>query len=87
MKNPQILLFDEITASLDSQSERILHQAIEDVMRNRTVVFVAHRLATVRNLDRIVVVKDGIIEETGTHGQLIEKKGFYASLWEYQHQK
>ncbi|MCM8821852.1 MAG: ABC transporter ATP-binding protein/permease [Candidatus Omnitrophica bacterium] len=87
LKNPQILLFDEITASLDSQSERILHQAIEDVMRNRTVVFVAHRLATVRNLDRIVVVKDGIIEETGTHGQLIEKKGFYASLWEYQHQK
>ncbi|MCM8764459.1 MAG: ABC transporter ATP-binding protein/permease [Candidatus Omnitrophica bacterium] len=87
LKNPQILLFDEITASLDSQSEKILHHAIEDVMRNRTVIFVAHRLATVRNLDRIVVIKDGHIEEIGTHSQLIDKNGFYASLWTYQHQK
>ncbi|MCM8817171.1 MAG: ABC transporter ATP-binding protein/permease [Candidatus Omnitrophica bacterium] len=87
LKNPQILLFDEITASLDSQSEKILHKAIEDAMQNRTVIFVAHRLATVRNLDKIVVLKDGKIEEIGNHQQLIEKNGFYAKLWEYQHQK
>lgn len=87
LKNPQILLFDEITASLDSQSERILHQAIENVMQGRTVVFVAHRLATVKNMDKIIVIKDGKIEETGTHQHLIEKNGFYAQLWAYQHQK
>ncbi len=87
LKNPQILLFDEITASLDSHSEKVLHQAIENAMQNRTVVFVAHRLATVRNMDKIVVLKDGRIEETGTHQQLIEKNGFYAKLWAYQHQK
>ncbi|MCX7706218.1 MAG: ABC transporter ATP-binding protein/permease [bacterium] len=87
LKNPQILLFDEITASLDSQSEKILHQAIENVMQNRTVIFVAHRLATVKNMDKIVVLKNGTIEETGSHAQLIEKNGFYARLWEYQHHK
>ncbi|HPO51920.1 MAG TPA: ATP-binding cassette domain-containing protein, partial [bacterium] len=87
LKNPQILLFDEITASLDSQSEKILHDAIENVMQNRTVVFVAHRLATVKNMDKIVVLKDGCIEETGTHTQLLEKNGFYAKLWNFQHHR
>lgn len=86
LKNPQILAFDEVTASLDSQSEKILHQALESVMENRTVIFVAHRLATVKNMDKIVVLKDGKIEEIGTHNQLIEKNGFYAKLWSYQHQ-
>jgi len=87
LKNPQILLFDEITASLDSQSEKTLHQAIENVMQNRTVVFVAHRLTTVKNMDKIVVLKNGRIEEIGNHQQLIKKNGFYANLWALQHQK
>ncbi|MGC9066296.1 MAG: ABC transporter ATP-binding protein [Candidatus Ratteibacteria bacterium] len=87
LKNPPILLFDEITASLDSQSEKILHDALESVMQNRTVVFVAHRLATVKNMDKIVVLKDGCIEETGTHTELIEKNGFYAKLWTFQHHR
>lgn len=86
LKNPQILLFDEITASLDSQSEKILHQALESVMQNRTIVFVAHRLTTVRNMDKIVVLRDGKIEEIGSHQELIEKNGFYAHLWNFQHQ-
>jgi len=87
LKNPEILLFDEITASLDSESEKILHQALEDIMKNRTVVFVAHRLSTVRNMDKIVVMKDGCIEEIGSHEQLLEKNGFYAKLWYFQHHK
>ncbi len=86
LKNPPILAFDEVTASLDSQSEKILHQALESVMQNRTVIFVAHRLTTVKNMDKIVVLKDGRIEEIGTHSQLLEKNGFYARLWSYQHQ-
>ncbi|HPP66639.1 MAG TPA: ABC transporter ATP-binding protein, partial [bacterium] len=87
LKNPQILAFDEVTASLDSQSEKILHHALENVMQNHTVIFVAHRLATVKNMDKIIVLKNGMVEEIGTHDQLLEKNGFYAKLWAYQHEK
>ncbi|MCD6407518.1 ABC transporter ATP-binding protein, partial [bacterium] len=83
-KDPEILILDEATASLDSESEKILQKALERVMEKRTVFIIAHRLSTLRNVDRIIVLKDGKIFEEGTHQQLYEKKGLYHKLWQIQ---
>ncbi|MCL5408498.1 MAG: ABC transporter ATP-binding protein/permease [Candidatus Omnitrophica bacterium] len=85
LKNPSILILDEISASLDADSEKFLHQALDNVIANRTVIFIAHRLSTVKNLDRIIVLKKGQIEEEGTHQQLLIKNGLYAYLWGLQY--
>uniref|UniRef100_A0A6N2L8U0 Uncharacterized protein n=1 Tax=Salix viminalis TaxID=40686 RepID=A0A6N2L8U0_SALVM len=81
VKNPKILLLDEATSALDAESERVVQDALDRVMVNRTTVVVAHRLSTVRNADLIAVVKNGVIVERGRHESLIKiKDGFYASL-------
>lgn len=84
-KNPEILILDEATASLDSSSEKLLQQAMEKITEGRTVFIIAHRLSTLRNADRIIVLKDGTIEESGTHKDLFDKKGTYYHLWELQY--
>jgi len=76
-KNPEILIFDEATASLDSESEKIVQKAIEKTMEGRTVFIVAHRLSTIKDTNKIIVLEKGEIVEEGTHSQLYEKKGFY----------
>ncbi|MCM8792042.1 MAG: ABC transporter ATP-binding protein/permease [Candidatus Omnitrophica bacterium] len=81
LKNPPILLLDEATSQLDSESERAVQYAIEKAMVGRTVLIVAHRLSTVRNSNRIVVLDKGRIVEEGTHQQLIEKDGLYRRLY------
>lgn len=83
-KNPEILILDEATASLDSHSEKILQEAMERIMEGRTVFIIAHRLSTLRSVDRIIVLKDGSIVEEGSHNQLVEKKGEYYRFWELQ---
>jgi len=83
-KNPEILIFDEATASLDTESEKIIQKAINETMKNRTSFIIAHRLSTLKKVDKIIVLKDGKIIEEGTHTQLLEKKGFYNTLWEMQ---
>ncbi|MCM8818039.1 MAG: ABC transporter ATP-binding protein/permease [Candidatus Omnitrophica bacterium] len=76
-KNPEILIFDEATASLDSESEKIVQSAIDKIMENRTVFVIAHRLSTIKNMTKIIVIENGEIVEEGTHEQLYERKGIY----------
>jgi len=84
LKNPPILLLDEATSSLDSQSERLVQDALEKLMRNRTTLVIAHRLATATNSDRIVVIDRGRIVGTGRHEQLLRDNALYARLAELQ---
>ncbi len=84
LKNPPILLLDEATSSLDSESERLVQDALEKLMRNRTTLVIAHRLATAINSDRIVVVDRGRIVGTGRHEQLLRDNALYARLAELQ---
>ncbi|MCM8832390.1 MAG: ABC transporter ATP-binding protein/permease [Candidatus Omnitrophica bacterium] len=76
-RNPEILIFDEATASLDSESEKIVQKAIDKIMEGKTVFIVAHRLSTIKEATKIIVLEDGKIVEQGTHSELYEKKGFY----------
>lgn len=81
LANPAVLLLDEATSSLDSESERLVHDALEELMRDRTSLIIAHRLATVRNADRILVVNEGRIVQQGTHDELLEEReGLYRML-------
>lgn len=81
LKNPKILLLDEATSALDAESERIVQDALDSVMVDRTTVVVAHRLVTVKNADIIAVVKNGVIAEKGKHDDLMKiTEGAYASL-------
>ena len=79
-RNPQLILFDEATSYIDSQTELWIQQALEKLMKNRTALVVAHRLSTVRHADRIVVMNRGRIVETGTHVELMARQGFYYQL-------
>lgn len=81
LKNSPILLLDEATSALDSQSEEIVQKAVEKLMANRTSIVIAHRLSTIQSMDRILVIEKGHIQETGTHEELLEKKGRYYQLY------
>ncbi|WP_394993307.1 ABC transporter ATP-binding protein [Emticicia sp.] len=90
LKDPSILILDEATSALDSESEKLVQDALDELMKNRTTIIIAHRLATIRNVDTIYVLKDGEIAETGTHEQLIlqaenrPEGGIYANLVKLQ---
>jgi subfamily B ATP-binding cassette protein MsbA len=84
LKNPRILILDEATSALDTESEKIVQAALDRLMKGRTAVVIAHRLSTVRNADKIVVIDKGRIAEVGTHEQLLAKKGLYANLYAVQ---
>jgi subfamily B ATP-binding cassette protein MsbA len=87
LKNPPILILDEATSSLDSESERIVQQAINKLMENRTCIVIAHRLSTVQHADEIIVMERGKIVERGTHTGLLSKNGIYKRLVEMQQVK
>jgi ABC-type bacteriocin/lantibiotic exporters, contain an N-terminal double-glycine peptidase domain len=80
LKNPALLLLDEATSALDAESERLVQGALEAAMVGRTTLIIAHRLATVQRADRIVVMDNGCIVETGTHASLVALGGIYANL-------
>ncbi|MGC2001337.1 MAG: ATP-binding cassette domain-containing protein, partial [Candidatus Acidiferrales bacterium] len=80
LRDSPILLLDEPTAALDSESERTVIDALERLMKKRTVIMIAHRLSTIRDADQIIVLKDGVVAEQGSHDQLMALKGLYAEL-------
>jgi ATP-binding cassette subfamily B protein len=84
LKNPPILILDEATSALDSETEAVIQDALFKLSQNRTTLVIAHRLATVRRADRILVLTDDGIVEEGTHAQLLEKDGYYARLYRAQ---
>lgn len=87
VKNPPILILDEATSSLDTESERLVQDAINNMMQNRTSIVIAHRLSTIRHADEIIVLQKGEIVERGTHDELIEKRGYYYRLVQMQEVK
>ncbi|MCW3073317.1 MAG: antibiotic transporter ATP-binding protein [Flaviaesturariibacter sp.] len=87
VKNPPILILDEATSSLDTESERLVQDAINNMMQNRTSIVIAHRLSTIRHADEIIVLQKGEIVERGTHEELLSKKGYYHRLVEMQEVK
>jgi ATP-binding cassette subfamily B protein len=85
LKDPKILILDEATSSLDAESERLVQEALNELMKNRTTIVIAHRLATIKKVDKIYVLQDGLISESGTHDQLITlPNGLYANLIKLQ---
>ncbi|MGE5658700.1 MAG: ABC transporter ATP-binding protein [Actinomycetota bacterium] len=84
IRDPQILVLDEATASLDVGTEALVQEALERLLEGRTAIIIAHRLSTIRNVDRILVLKRGQLVESGSHEELLEQEGIYASLYKLQ---
>jgi ATP-binding cassette subfamily B protein/subfamily B ATP-binding cassette protein MsbA len=84
LADPKILILDEATSNLDSESERLIQQSMQQLMQGRTSFVIAHRLSTITNVDRIVVLEDGQIVETGSHAELLERSGIYRHMVQLQ---
>ena len=85
--DPKIIVLDEATSSVDSETEELIQKAIETLMKGRTAIVIAHRLSTIQEANKIIVVDKGEIKEEGTHEQLLEKEGFYANLYRMQYKE
>ena len=83
--NPNVVILDEATSNIDTRSEKLINDAFDYMMKDKTSIVIAHRLSTIEQADVIIVMKDGAINETGTHQSLMQKKGFYYSLYSSQY--
>ena len=84
LADPRIFVLDEATSSIDTETEQLIQNAITKVLENRTSFIVAHRLSTIRSADRILVIREGRITESGTHSELLKKRGYYYDLYTTQ---
>ncbi len=84
---PRIIVLDEATSSVDSETEALIQQAIKKLMKGRTAIVIAHRLSTIQEADKIIVLDKGEIKEEGSHDRLLEKDGFYAHLYRMQYRE
>jgi len=84
--DPSILVLDEATSSIDSETEEMIQQAIASMMKGRTSIVIAHRLSTIQTADKIIVLDKGEIKEVGTHEDLLQKNGLYAQLHSIQYE-
>lgn len=84
LKNAPILVLDEATSALDSESEVLIQEALHELMVGKTVIAIAHRLSTLREMDRIIVLEEGTVAQDGTHQELVEQEGIYKRLWSHQ---
>ena len=84
LANPKIIILDEATSNLDTESETFIQKSLDDLMKDRTTFVIAHRLSTIKKADQILVIEEGQIVERGTHDELIDKKGRYYQLYTYQ---
>ena len=87
LSNPDIVLLDEATSNIDTRTERLINDSFDEMMNKKTSIVIAHRLSTIKNADIILVIKDGSIIEKGNHEELINKKGFYYSMYMSQFKK
>ena len=85
LANPRILILDEATSNIDTQTEKLVQEGIEKILHGRTSFVVAHRLSTIRDCDKIMVINNGEIEEVGNHEELLKKKGSYYELYMAQY--
>jgi ATP-binding cassette subfamily B protein len=84
LNDPEIIVFDEATSDVDTETEELIQESLDRLIEDRTAFVIAHRLSTIRGADRIVVMDDGEITESGTHRELLEMEGEYAALWRAQ---
>ncbi len=85
LARPEVLIFDEATSNLDTESEQLIQQALQKLVRGRTTFIIAHRLSTIAHADVIVVIEDGRIVESGSHPELVARNGAYAEMVRRQH--
>jgi subfamily B ATP-binding cassette protein MsbA len=86
IRNSPIMILDEPTAALDTESEKLVIEGLERLMKGRTVIMIAHRLSTLRDADQIIVLKDGVVAEQGTNDELLARNGIYAELYRIQYE-
>ena len=85
LSNPELVILDEATSNIDTRSEMLITEAFNQMMKEKTSIVIAHRLSTIEKADVIIVMKDGAVVETGNHQELMNKKGFYYSLYSSQY--